>query len=76
VKREATKRPEAVEDLYAQARYYADEGSAETAVRFLAAAERTFAQLVMMPEMGAARAYRNSSSRAFACGGSGAFVNT
>jgi plasmid stabilization system protein ParE len=52
VKREATKRPEAVEDLYAQARYYVDEGSAETAARFLAAAERTFAQLVTMPKIG------------------------
>jgi toxin ParE1/3/4 len=60
VKRQAKRSPEALDDLYRQGRYYVEHGSPDTALRFLAAAERAFAQLVAMPEMGAPRAYRNA----------------
>lgn len=60
MKREAKKQPQALEDLYRQGRYYTEAGSPEIAIRFLAAAERAFAQLVTMPEMGARRTYRNA----------------
>ena len=39
MKREAKKHPQALADLYRQGRYYVEEGSPETAARFLAAAE-------------------------------------
>ena len=59
MKREAKKQPQALDDLYRQGRYYVEEGSAETAARFLAAVERALAQLVAMPELGARRTYRH-----------------
>lgn len=60
MKRAAKRSPQALDDLYRQGRYYVEHGSPDTALRFLAAAERSFAQLVAMPEMGAPRTYRNA----------------
>lgn len=54
------KRPRAIRDLADIAVYLADEGgSDDLAFRFLDAAETGFEQLAAMPEMGAAREYRD-----------------
>ena len=46
------RRPEAIEDLVAHARFYVEQGSPETAERFLEAAETTFKFLCGRPNLG------------------------
>lgn len=54
------KRPRAIRDLADIAVYLAEEsGSDDLALRFLDAAEASFAQLAAMPESGVARKYRD-----------------
>ena len=52
------RRPAAIEDLVAQGEYYVEQGSPETAVRFLEAADAAFEQLARRPGIGAPRRYR------------------
>jgi len=46
------RRPSAIEDLVAQGNYYVQQGSPETAARFLDAAERAFRLLARHPRLG------------------------
>jgi toxin ParE1/3/4 len=46
------RRPEAIEDLFAQGTYYVEQGAPETAARFLAAADATFKLLSGRPNLG------------------------
>ena len=49
----------ALEDLEAQAAYLAEEASLNVALRFLEAADKAFADLARMPEMGPLRQFRS-----------------
>ena len=46
------RRPSAIEDLVAQGNYYVQQGSPETAARFLDAAEKAFRLLARHPRLG------------------------
>ena len=56
------KRPQAIRDLAGIAVYLAEEsGNDELASRFIDAAEASFDELAAMPEMGAARQYKDAA---------------